>query len=50
MKYRSQIKLVRKALAVAVEKVQDDLQDELINYKNDFTGKDMFDTISICDF
>ena len=49
----SDLKLVRKPFAVPVEEVCDDLhflQDELIDHKNDFTCRDMFDTLSICEF
>ena len=36
--------------AVLVEEVCNDLLDELIHLKNDYTRRDMFDTLSICDF
>ena len=43
----SDLKLMRKPFAVPVEKVRDDQQDELIDYKNNSTCRDMFDTLSI---
>ena len=45
----SDLKLVRKPFGVPVE-VCDDLQDELIYLKNYSTCRDMFDTLSICEF
>ena len=44
------LELVRKHFAMAIEKVTDDLQDELIDFRNDSTCKDMFATLSICEF
>ena len=46
----SDLKLVRKSFAVQVKQVHDHLQDELINFKNDSTCIDTFDTISTCEF
>ena len=46
----SDLKLVRKYFAVPVEEVRDDLQDKLIDRKNDSTCRDMFDASSICEF
>ena len=40
---------MRKPFVVPVE-VRDDLQDKLIDHKNDSTRRGMFDTLSICDF
>ena len=45
----SDLKLVTKPFEVSVE-VRDDLQDELIDLKNDSTCRDKFDTLSICKF
>ena len=44
----SDLKLVRKSFAVPVEEVRDNLQDELIDHKNNSLCKDMFNTLSIC--
>ena len=44
------MELVRKPFAMPIEKVTDDLQDELIDFRNDSTCKDMFETLSICEF
>ena len=41
--------LVGKPFAVPVEEACDDLQDKL-DLKKDSTCKDMFDTLSICEF
>ena len=46
----SDLMLVRKPFASPVEEVRDDLQDKLIDLKNDFTCRDVFDTLSICEF
>ena len=44
------LELVRKPFSIPVEKIQDDLQDELIDLRNDSACKDMFDNLSICEF
>ena len=44
------LELVRRPFSVPVEKVQDDLQDELIDLRKDSACKDMFDQLSFCDF
>ena len=36
--------------AIPIEKVTDDLQDELIDFRNESACKDMFETLSICKF
>ena len=46
----SDLKLVRKPIATPVEEVRDDLQDKLIDRKNDSTCRDLFDASSICEF
>ena len=48
--YDVDLELVRKPFAIPIEKVTDDLQDELIDFRNDFACKDMFETLSICKF
>ena len=42
--------LVRKPFPNPVEKVQDDLQDEIIDLRNDSACKNLFDNLSICEF
>ena len=42
--------LVRKPFSNQVEKVQDDLQDEFIDLRNDSACKDLFDNLSIYEF
>ena len=44
------LELVRKPFAIPIEKVADNLQDELIDFRNDTTCKDMFESLSICEF
>ena len=44
------LELVRKPFGMPIEKVTDDLQNELIDFRNDSTCKDMFETLSICEF
>ena len=44
------LELVRKPFAIPIEKVTDNLQDELIDFRNDSACKDMFETLSICKF
>ena len=44
------LELVRKPFSIPVEKVQDDLQDDLIDLRNDFSCEDMFDNLSTCEF
>ena len=44
------LELVKKPFSIPVEKIQDDLQDELIDLRNDSACKDMFDNLSICEF
>ena len=44
------MELVRKPFAILIEKVADDLQDELIDFRNESACKDMFETLSICKF
>ena len=44
------LELVRKPFSIPVENVQNDLQDELIDLRNDSACKDMFDNLSICGF
>ena len=41
---------MKKTFAVLVEEVRNDLQDELIDLKNDSTRRDMFDILSIWGF
>ena len=41
---------MRKPLTIPIEKVTDNLQDELIDFRNDSACKEMFDTLSICEF
>ena len=50
LKYVPEITNVRKPFSIPEEKVQDDLQDELINLRNDTASKDMSDHLSICEF
>ena len=44
------LELVRKPFAILIEKVNDDLLDELIDFRNDSACKDMFETLWICEF
>ena len=44
------LELVRKPFAIPIEKFTDDLQDELIDFRNESACKDMFETLSICKF
>ena len=44
------LKLVRKPFAIPIKKVTGDLQDELIDFRNDSACKDMFKTLLICEF
>ena len=44
------LELVRKPLTIPIKKVIDDLQDELITFKNNSACKEMFETLSICEF
>ena len=44
------LELVRKPFAIPIEKVTDDLQDELIDFGNESVCKDVFETSSICKF
>ena len=44
------LELVRKPFSIQIEKVTDDLQDGLIDFKNESACKDMFETLSICKF
>ena len=44
------LELVRKAFAMPIEKVTDDLQNELIDFRNDSACKKMFETLLICEF
>ena len=44
------LELVRKPFSIPLEKVCDDLQDELIDLRNDSGCKDMFDSLSVCEF
>ena len=44
------LELVRKPFSIPGENVQNDLQDELIDLRNDSACKDMFDDLSICEF
>ena len=44
------LELVRKSFAILIEKVTDDLQDELIDFRNGSACKDMLETLSICKF
>ena len=44
------LELVRKPFSIQIEKVRDDLQDELIDLRNDSGCKDMFENLSICEF
>ena len=44
------LQLVRKPFSIPLEKVRDDLQDELIDLRNDSGCKDMFDSLSVCEF
>ena len=38
------------SFSIQIEKVRDDLQDELIDLRNDSGCKDMFENLSICEF
>ena len=44
------LELVRKPFSIPLEKVRDNLQDELIDLRNDSGCKDMFDSLSVCEF
>ena len=44
------MELVRKPFSIPIEKVRDDLQDELIDLRNYSGCKDMLDNLSICEF
>ena len=44
------LELVRKPCAIPIQKVTGDLQDELIDLRNDSACKKMFKTLSICEF
>ena len=44
------LELVRKPFSNLLEKVCDDLQNELIDLRNDSGCKDMFNSLSICEF
>ena len=44
------LELVRKPFAIPIEKVTDDLQDELIDFRNDSACKDMFENLSMGKF
>ena len=44
------LEIVRKPFSIPIKKVRDDLQDELIDLRNDSGCKDMFDNLSICEF
>ena len=48
--YDVDLNLMRKLFAIPVEKVSDDLQDELIEYRNDSACKSTFDPLSVCEF
>ena len=39
-----------KAFATPIKKVTDDLQDELIDFRNDSACKNIFESLSICKF
>ena len=44
------LELVRKPFSIPLETVRDDLQDELIDLRNDSGCKGMFDSLSVCEF